>query len=147
LAQRINLLPSELEGDAAQAERIANDTDGADAHRGTRDHRVEQQTECRIKDPGGDWYRQRVEYKGEEEVLSDVAHRRPAQPPRPHDPLLVAFYQSDVGTLHRHVGAGTHRDTDLRLGQRWGVVDAVTRHRDKTALILQFFYGRGLLIR
>ena len=142
MAQRSSLLAG-LEGDAAQAERVADDADGAHAHRSTRDHRVQQQTESRIEDPGGDRYRERVEHEREEQVLPNVAHRRPTQPPRPHDPLQVAFDQSNAGTLHRRVGAGAHRDADLRLG----VVDAVTRHCDETALILQFLHGRSLLIR
>ena len=65
MAQRSSL-PTGLESDAAQAERIADDTNGADAYRSTRDHRVEQQTEYWIEDAGGDRYRERVEHEGEE---------------------------------------------------------------------------------
>ena len=67
LAQRSSLLAG-LEGDAAQAQRVADHADGADAHRSTRDHRVEQQTEYWIDDAGGDRYRERVEHEGEEQV-------------------------------------------------------------------------------
>ena len=40
------------------------------------------------------------------------------------------------GAFHRDIGAGAHRDADLRLGQRRRVVDAVAGHRDKPALRL-----------
>ena len=65
--------------DGAQAERIADDADGAHAHRGARDHRVEQRTECRIEDAGRDRYRERIEYEGEEQVLPDVQPRESSE--------------------------------------------------------------------
>ena len=39
--------------------------------------------------------------------------------------------------LHGHVGAGAHRDADVRLRQRGGVVDPVAGHRDHAPLRLQ----------
>ena len=48
----------------------------------------------------------------------------------PDDAAQVAFHQRDAGALDGHVGAGAHRDADVGLGQRRGIVDAVAGHRD-----------------
>ena len=71
----------------------------------------------------------------EEQVLPDVAHRRAAQTARAHDAAQVALDQRDAGALHRHVGAGAHRDADVGLRQRRRVVDAVAGHGDALALL------------
>ena len=44
--------------------------------------------------------------------------------------MEVALDQRHRGALDRDVGAGAHRDADLRLRQRRRVVDAVAGHRD-----------------
>ena len=44
---------------------------------------------------------------------------------RGRDAAQVAFYQRDLGTVHRHIGAGAHGDADIGAGERGGVVDAV----------------------
>ena len=49
----------------------------------------------------------------------------------------VAAHEREVAGLDRHVGAGAHRQAEVGLGQRGGVVDAVADHRDDPALGLQ----------
>ena len=49
----------------------------------------------------------------------------------------VAAHQRDAGRMHRHVGAGAHRDADVRRRQRRRVVDAVADHGHDLALGLQ----------
>ena len=50
-----------------------------------------------------------------------------------------------AGALHRDVGAGAHRDADMRLGQSRGVVDPVAGHRDDSALGLELLDHLDLL--
>ena len=61
-------------------------------------------------------------------------------------PAQVALHQRDAGALHRHVGAGAHRDADVGLRQRRRVVDAVAGHGDHAALGLQALDDRRLLL-
>jgi hypothetical protein len=69
---------AELQSDGAQAERVGDDEDRAHAHRGARDHGIEQQTERRIKHAGRDRHCERIEHEREEQILPDVAHGGPA---------------------------------------------------------------------
>ena len=43
-----------------------------------------------------------------------LLHRRAAQPPGSDDAAQVALDERDAGALHRDVGAGAHRDADVR---------------------------------
>ena len=133
--------------DGAQPQRIADDQNRAQAHRRAGDHRIEQQAEGRIEHAGRERHRERIEDKGEEQVLPDVAHGGAAEMPRAHDASQIAFDQGDAGAFHRDIGAGAHGDADLGLGERRRIIDAVTRHGDEAALILEFLDRRGLLIR
>ena len=65
------------------------------------------------------------------------AHRRARETPRARDGAQVAAHERHAGALHRDVGAGAHRDADLRARQRGRVVDAVARHRDDVPARLQ----------
>ena len=59
------------------------------------------------------------------------------QPDRVDGGPQVAADQGQVGGLDGDVGAGAHRDAQVGLGQRGGVVDPVADHRDHPALALQ----------
>ncbi len=48
----------------------------------------------------------------------------------------VGTHQYHVGSLDRHVGAGTDGDAEVGLGQRRSVVDAVADHGGPTAVAL-----------
>jgi hypothetical protein len=66
-------------------------------------------------------------------IVAPAEARAPARCPQ------VALDQRHAGALHRHVGAGAHRDADVRLRERRGVVDAVAGHRDDAPLGLERF--------
>lgn len=61
-------------------------------------------------------------------------------------PIKSPFSSVMPVNLHRHVGAGPHRDADMGRGQRGGIVDAVARHRDDPAFGLQPLHDRGLVL-
>ena len=46
-------------------------------------------------------------------------------------------HEREVARLDRDVGAGAHRDPEVGLRERGGVVDAVADHRDDPAVALQ----------
>src|SRR5215475_11704006 len=61
-----------LKGGVAQTQRVDDHADRAEAHGGACDHRIEQQTESRVEDTGGDRYGERVEDERKEQILTDV---------------------------------------------------------------------------
>jgi len=63
-----------------------------------------------------------------------------------HDAPQVPLDQSHPSAFHRNVGPGSHRDTNLRLGERGRVVDSVARHRHEAALALQPLHDVHLLV-
>src|SRR5262245_32789985 len=60
----------------AQAQRVADDRDGAQAHGRAGDHRTEDDPEDRVEHARRDRDADDVVDEGEEEVLADVAHGR-----------------------------------------------------------------------
>ena len=107
---------------------------------------LKQKPEKRIKNPRRDRHAQRVIEERKREVLADVRHRRPAQPPGADNPFQVAFDKRHAGTLHRDIGAGAHGDADIGLRQRRRIVDAVAGHGDDTSLGLKALDLLRLLI-
>ena len=69
--------------------------------------------------------------------MLDISHRGAAQLASPHYAHEIPFDKGYAGALHRHVGARSHGDPDLRLSQRRGIVNAVARHGDEMTLILK----------
>ena len=59
----------------------------------------------------------------------------------------VAAHQRDAGGLHRHVGAGGHRNAHVGRGQGRRIVDAVTHHRHHAAGLAQGLHRLGLFGR
>ena len=59
------------------------------------------------------------------------------QPDRVGGGAQVAAHEGEVGGLDGDVGAGAHRQAEVGLGQRGGVVHAVADHGDDLALALQ----------
>src|SRR3546814_18263355 len=55
--------------------------------------------------------------------------------------------QCDLGTGHRHVGAGAHGDADVGTGESGRIVDAVAGHRHRAALGLESLHQRDLVGR
>ena len=63
------------------------------------------------------------------------------------DHSQVATDQRDIRSRHGHIGAGANRDTEIGLGKRRGVVDAVADHRHRLAFGLQVAHFGRLLVR
>ena len=61
-------------------------------------------------------------------------------------PRRSPLNERHASALHRHVGACSHRDTHIRLSERWRIVDAVARHGDALSLVLQILDDCGFLV-
>src|SRR6266403_2074674 len=105
-----------LKRDFAESQRVGDDGDGAEAHRGTGEHGTEQQAEGWIEDACGDGDADDVVEEREEKVLLDVADRRAAQLASANDAAQVALHQRDAGAFDGNVGAGAHGDSDVGCG-------------------------------
>src|SRR5699024_9058604 len=75
--------------------------------------------------------------KRPEQVRLDRAQGPAGEPDRVERGHQVPAHERDVGGLNGDVGAGAHRQAQVGLGQRRGVVDAVADHRDDLPLALQ----------
>ena len=60
--------------------------------------------------------------------------------------LMLRMVARDPGTFHGYVGAGTHGDANLGLGERRRIVDPVASHRDDVTLSLEALDGLDLLL-
>jgi hypothetical protein len=58
-----------------QSQRIGDHRDGAEAHGGRSDHRVQEQSEGWEQHTRGKWDPDRVVDESEEQIFADVAHR------------------------------------------------------------------------
>src|SRR5262245_14102869 len=67
------------QSDSPEPKRVQDDGHRAERHRGTRDHRAQQQSEEWIEHTRGHRYAEHVVDEGEEQILSDIAHREAAQ--------------------------------------------------------------------
>src|SRR3546814_6258077 len=82
------LVPLRLSGTAIiqvqspQTQRVGDHRDRTQAHRCRGDHGVQQQSECGEQDAGRYRNTDRVIAEGEDQVLTDVAHRRTGQADR-----------------------------------------------------------------
>ena len=83
--------------------------------------------------------RQRRHVVGErpEQIALDGAQGATGQPDRVHRRPQVTADQGQVGGLDRHVGTGAHRNAQVGLRQRGGVVHPVTDHRDDAPGVLE----------
>ena len=57
----------------------------------------------------------------------------------------VASHECEVAGFDRDVGAGSHRETEVGLGESGGVVDSVADHRDDSSFVLEASYDVDLL--
>ena len=128
-----------------QPQRVADNAQRRQRHRGSADHRRQQRAKRRIENAGGDRDGGAVIDEGEEQILPDIAHGRARQPPRPHDADEIAFDQRDAGALDGDVRASSHRDADVGCGKRRCVVDAVAGHGDHAPLAAEFLHHAILL--
>src|SRR5207245_8702591 len=93
--------------------------------RAHRNERAQQQNRPRVDPACGDWYAERVVHEAEEEILSDVAHRGPAETPCANDAPQITLHEGHARALHRDIGTRAHGDAHVRCRERRGVVDAV----------------------
>ena len=70
-------------------------------------------------------------------VLLDQADGPARHLNRLHQLPQRILHQHDMRRFMRHLGAVAHRDADIGIGQRDGVVDAVADHGDDLALATQ----------
>src|SRR3546814_1465974 len=84
---------SSLQIKGSEAQRIADDRHGRQAHRQRRDHRTQQQASHRIKHPRRNGYAQRVITKGEEQVLPDIARHATREATRADEAHEVPLHQ------------------------------------------------------
>jgi hypothetical protein len=117
----------------SQAKRICNDRDRTEAHGGTGDDWTEEDAKGRVQRSRRNGHAQDVVDKGEEKVLPDIAHDRPAEPKRFYDAAQVTFDEDDPSAFDGNVGAGAHSDANVGGCECGGVVDAVASHRDNLA--------------
>src|SRR3546814_8909713 len=98
------LVPLRLSGTAIiqvqspQTQRVGDHRDRTQAHRCRGDHGVQQQSECGEQDAGRYRNTDRVIAEGEDQVLTDVAHRRTGQA----DGLRSEEHTSELQSLMRN---------------------------------------------
>src|SRR5580704_18085188 len=73
--EKFNLLKIKLHPSVAQTQRITNDRDRAQTHRSSRNHRIQQESECRIQHPSRDRNPNRIVEEGKKQILPDISHR------------------------------------------------------------------------
>ena len=123
-----------------QPERIGDDEDAGDAHRRCREHRVQEEAKKWVESPGGDrderdGYRHRPIWKLKRMVRSV----RPARAVALTMPRRSPDIKTHVARLDGDIGAGADGDSDIGLGQRRRVVDAVADEQDLAAAGLEVF--------
>lgn len=58
----------------------------------------------------------------------------------------VTAHERDRSAVHRDVGARARGNADLRLRERWRIVDPLSYHRDESYLCLQPLHDLDLLL-
>src|SRR6516162_929584 len=131
----------------AQPQSVADYRHRTETHRRRRNHRAQHQTEERIEHSGRDGNAHCVVDECEEKILANVTHGGAAEQTSPHNAAKIAFHQCDPGAFDGHVGAGSHGDADVSLGQSGRVIDSVPGHGHKPSLRLNFFDPARLVLR
>ena len=90
----------------------------------------------RIQDAGCHRNQNDVVAKGPEKILFDGPHGSATQANGSGHPLEASAGKNNIGSFNGHIGAGADGQPDIGLGQRRGVVDAVTHHSDPFAFFL-----------
>ena len=72
-----------------------------------------EQAKNRKQHSGRDRHADDIVNKGEEQILTDVAHRRFAQSSRFQNAGKIAFQQRNVGGFDGNIGAGCECDSDI----------------------------------
>src|SRR3546814_4213980 len=99
---------SSLQIKGSEAQRIADDRHGRQAHRQRRDHRTQQQASHRIKHPRRNGYAQRVITKGEEQVLPNIARHATRESTLSDEAHEVPLHHCPALPFHRDVRSCSH---------------------------------------
>jgi hypothetical protein len=116
--------------EAPQPQAVGDHEHARERHGRAGDHRVEEPG-------GGERERGDVVGEGPEQVALDRGEGAAGQADGVGGGAQVAADQGEVGCLDGDVGAGAHREAEVGLGERGGVVDAVADHGHDPALVLQ----------
>ncbi|MGC3972943.1 MAG: hypothetical protein QM771_00975 [Nitrospira sp.] len=98
---------------------------------------AEEQAEHRIKDPRCNRHTNTIVHKGEEEILSDVPHRRLAQPVGPDDPRKSPFTSvTPAFSIATSVPVPMAIPTSA-WARAGSIVDAIPGHRHDLTFLLK----------
>jgi len=122
-----------------QAEGVRDHGQAAEAHGGSRDHRIKLPMLAQYGDEeaGGQRDAEAIVGKGQGEILADVAEHAAAQPLGPFNSGDVTASKGDRSSFDRHIAAGPHRHADIGCGEGWSIVDSITRHGNPVASCLE----------
>ena len=112
-----------------QAQRVADDTEAGQAHRGGAEHGVQRQAEG-DEHTGGQRDANDVVDEGPEQILVDVAQGGAAQADGGGHIGEPGVHQHHVRRINGDVRSGTDGDAGVGAGQGRGIVDAVADHGD-----------------
>ena len=132
-----------MDPEQIQPQRIHADAKARERHGSRADHRIDPDTGV---DPRRHRNENHIVGKCPEQVLVDVAERRPGQPHRRRDVRQLRIHQHDIRRIDRYIGACADRDAGVRPGECRRVVDAVADHRHPAPL-LQLPDDRFLSVR
>lgn len=92
------------------------------------------------------WDSEDIVAGGPPEVLQHLPIASAAEADDPRHVAWIASNKDNVTCLDSDIGASTNRDSNICRHKRWSVVDAVSDHRHRLALALQFLdLGRFVL--
>ena len=112
----------------AQAECIAYDKDGTEAHGESRNHRIHLQTKGGVEASGSNRDTDCIVEKGPEQVFLDVADGRFAQFDGACYIQQVVLHQDNVSGFHGDVSTCADGDSDICSGKGRSIVDSITDH-------------------
>uniref|UniRef100_A0A914Y176 Uncharacterized protein n=1 Tax=Panagrolaimus superbus TaxID=310955 RepID=A0A914Y176_9BILA len=110
-------------------------------------YRVKQCSSERPQNTGGDRNTDTVVDKRTEQVLLHVVQRCAGNSERIRNAHQAMAHQGNRRGFNGNITAATHRNADIRLSQRWRVVNAVAHHCHLTSFTLQMFDRFGFTVR
>src|SRR5581483_9777199 len=129
--------PKSSQFNLAQAKRVGDHADRAEAHGGGGDHGAEEYAEHGIEHAGRNGHTEGVIDKSPEQVLADDLHGCAAEADGTRHAAQVALDEGDVAALHGDVRAGAHGDSYVGLSERGRVVDTVAGKGNSVSFGLQ----------
>ena len=121
----------------AQAQSVAHNKDGTEAHGEGGDHRIHLQTESGIVASGRNRYADNIIEESPEEVFFDIADGCFAQFNSACNIQQIVFHQNNIGRFHRHICSGANGNSYICSGKGRSVVDAIADHGSLFAALLE----------